>query len=467
MVFEAVDVQGAMNNKEMGSTQNRLEAEVSIFKPKENFGRNRNLLIFFPLLVLIDILVFETIVGVLILLGIALLFVSLLKPKFLYFALVSLLSIEGFQAVSSVSYPKIAAVLLMMGLTIRLTLTKGSIPVDDNYKYFFLFFVGSLVSFAFATNFVKSLTTYLTYISLFIFYVFTRYFLRKERDIHTALNCLFISTLIAFAIVQTLGLSVRSVSSRISSGIGDPNGYAAFILVLIPLVLYRIMHSFGIARILYWGCLISFLMLLVMTGSRGGMLGFIGASGILIYHYSIGKLRQLFLFFLTAAVIAYFIAPDFFWERAQTITNPGAEKGHSISVRIDNYKAALKIFADYPIAGVGLTNFKFIGGDYGAKGGGVVHNTYLEILTGGGLLSFIPFGLILVSLWRKLKLRKKYNKKTRDLLICLRASFVAILITSFFLTADNNKILWFLFALISSTYYEASKQKVLSNVENS
>jgi hypothetical protein len=84
--------------------------------------------------------------------------------------------------------------------------------------------------------------------------------------------------------------------------------------------------------------------------------------------------------------------------------------------------SSFDMFKDYPVAGVGLRNFYLNGRKYGATAVTVVHNSYLEILTGGGLLSFLPFALILVNVWRKLRLRKHYDGQERDLLICLKAS---------------------------------------------
>jgi O-antigen ligase len=416
-------------------------------------------LVFLALLSLVSLTVIEIKIGLAILAGLVLLVTVLIRPQFIYLLMLSLLSFEGFSALESVSYPKIVGLLLIIGLTLRLALTKELIPKDSAYKYFFLFFTGSLVSFAVAANFSLNLRMYITYIALFIFYIFTRYFIKSMDDISRALNFIFLSTILVFAFVQIMGLSVRSgVSSRIASGIGDPNAFASYIMVLVPLVFYQALNSSGISRTLYWSCLVSFLLLLVLTGSRGGVLGFLGATGVLIYYYGVGKTKYVVLLTITITTIAFLFIPDTYWKRMSTIMNPQTEEGSSIETRLDNYKAAVKMFLDYPIVGVGMYHFKYRSSDYGASRGKVVHNTYLEVLTGGGLLSFIPFSLILMNSWRKLKLRRKYGGSTRDLLICLKASFVSILITSSFISGDHEKILFLLLALISSAHYASVKQ---------
>jgi O-antigen ligase len=435
-----------------------------LYKIKKDFTINIPFLILaFILLFLVELLVIKIKLGLFILLAVVLFLIVLLKPVFIYFLLVSLFSIEGFTILPGASYPKLLGILLLIGLMMRIAITKEWIPEDSSYKYFLLFFLGGLVSFAFAKNLSVSVTSYITYISLFCLYVLTRYFLKDTEHIKKALNYLFFSTLILFAIVQTIGLSVRGdYSLRVSGGIGDPNEFASYLLVLMPLSLYMAMSSSGVWRFSYWICLVSFLVLTVLTASRGGVLGFLGIMAVVIYYYSKERLKQLFFLILILLAIAYFNIPENFWFRVSMITNPEIESSvgeSSIKIRLENYQAALKMFLDFPFAGVGLNNFQLNCRNYGASKEIVVHNTYLEILTGGGLITFIPFSIILVNCWRKLKVNKTYNRNIRDLFICLKASFVSILITSFFISGDHKKILWFLLALISSAYYIASNQK--------
>ncbi len=433
-----------------------------MFKYYSNSNVTILIALFVSLLFLFTFLVFETRLGLAVLLGAVFLITALIRPAYIYYLLISLFSVEGFAAFENASYAKIAGLILMSGLLLRLALTKDSIPKDSSYKYFLLFFTGSVVSFAFAKNISVSLQIYITYISLFILYIFTRYFLKSLDDIHKALNYIFFSTILISVAVTVMHISVRTeLSSRISSGMADPNEFASYILVLTPLALYRATRSRGILRIMYWGVLMSCLLLLADTGSRGGMLGFLGASAILTYHYGIGKIRQIVIFLILVATIIFFCVPDDFWFRASTIIHPDAEsqiQGTSISYREHAYLAALRMFLDNPMAGVGLYNFQFNSGDYGILKTSVVHNTYLEILTGGGLLSFIPFLLILINCWRKLNIRMRVDNNIRALLISLKASFASILITSFFLSADHKKILWFLLGLISSVTYTAVEQ---------
>ncbi len=427
------------------------------------------LVLFVPLLFFFTIFVFEIKIGIIILSGAVLFFAVLLRPQLIYFLLLALFSMEGLTAVPGASYVKLLGILLIIGLTLRLAMTREALPQDSSYKYFLLFLTGSLVSFGFAKDLSTSLHSYTTFISLFLLYGMTRYFLRSFQDIHTSLDCLFFSTVLISILVQTTGLSGQAnpFTSRISGGIGDPNEFASYILVLLPLAYYRATSNVGIKRSLNWLFVMIFLMFLVLSGSRGGVLGFLGAASVLIYYYSIGRFRQLFFLLLIAVTICYFAVPNDFWSRASTILHPETTGDMSIDVRLENYKAALKMFRDYPLTGVGLRNFEFNSAEYGATVKTVVHNTYLEVLTGGGLLSFIPFLLIIVNAWRKLRLREVYDENIRHFLICLKASFVSLFITSLFISVENKKIMWFLFALISTVSYMAENPRILHEMRQS
>jgi len=421
------------------------------------------LVLFIPFLFLCTFLVFDLKVGLIILAGSALFLTALLKPKVIYLLLLALFSMEGFTAVPGSSFAKLLGILLIAGLTLRLAMTREAIPKDSSYKYFLLLLTGGIVSFGFAKNLSVSLHSYITFISVFLLYGMTRYFLISIEDVNSSLNVLFLSTVLTFLIVQVAGLSQHDVgqTSRISSGMGDPNEFASYILVLLPLAYYKATIDWGVKRILNWAFIALFLVLLVLSGSRGGLLGFLGAAAVLIYYYSIGRLRQIFFLILIAAAIFYFAVPHDFWTRASTIVHPKTKGDVSIAVRLENYQAALKMFRHHPLAGVGLRNFEFNGAKYGASAQTVVHNTYLEVLTGGGLLCFIPFFLIIADSWRKLRLRKSYDRRIRDLLICLKAAFVSLLITSFFISVENKKIMWFLFALISTVFYVVENQRMV------
>ena len=431
-----------------------------LFKIKDNIYISIPLLFFFLVSTYLSRFYLDDIrVWLVIIIGTTVLLVLFLNPFYFYLIFICMIALEGIPLLEKISFAKIFGVIITAFLFFKFLVTREKIDLGDRfYLYFVLFMMAGLASTFISVEYFSSLSLLLTYLSLGLLFFVTRYFLISSTNIDKTLTCLILSTLITYIIIHLTGQSesLYSYSSstwRISGGAGDPNSLASVVLVALPLTLYRAIYSHGILRLLFYVAFASFVILLIYTGSRGGMLGFLGMTGVLVYHYGSRRIKQISFFALISAGILYFLTPDEFWFRASTIFNPEAEKGSSISGRLILYQAALRMFLDHPFIGVGIANFVSNSFNYGAPLGLVTHNTYLEILSGGGLLTFIPFALIFLDCARKLKLNKNYDAKSRDLIICLRASFISILITAFFYTADHEKILWFLFALISSVYY--------------
>lgn len=399
-------------------------------------------------LVLVTLSVFSPRSGLIAIAAIITFTVALLRPKAVFFAMIALLPVTAFDLLGNVSYIRFVGLLLTVCLGLRIAMLHIDIPQDDTYKYFGLFFIGGTLSLFSAVNPPVSIERLFTYLSLFLFYFLGRYFFRQLRDVNISVDVLILSTL-SF---QFLGVKTHSGLQRISAGVGDPNGYAALLDVLIPLAIYRWVNARGVQRMLYLPVIIALTVLLLLTGSRGGYLGFLGAACVLLYHYGARRILAATVLAVYLAGTVYFAAPDWFWQRAESIT-ASEGKDSSIDLRIDHYRAALQMFLEHPVSGVGLNNFQFNNLEYGDVHSQVVHNSYLEVLTGGGLLCLIPFLMIEWACWRKLSLKHCHEKALCDLLVCLKASFVSLLTTGLFLSADYDKTLWFVFALISSAYY--------------
>jgi O-antigen ligase len=266
-----------------------------------------------------------------------------------------------------------------------------------------------------------------------------------------------LSTIGAFVSLQALGISVKDVDTqRVSSGIGDPNEYALFILALIPLCFYKILSSSTLLKKVMFNALLILLSgIFFYTGSRGGLIGFLGLIGVFLFYFTKKYFKELFIFFALISVIFVFTL-DEIGERTSNVIH--GEELAPVQMRFSFYRAAWKMFLDHPISGVGTHNFINYANQYGAYGRYVTHSTYLEILSGTGILGFIPFLLLLIHSWKKLTIASNSQSNFKDLLICCKASYVSIIISGSFISADTNKIFWFLLALIGSTHMIAGKK---------
>lgn len=192
---------------------------------------------------------------------------------------------------------------------------------------------------------------------------------------------------------------------------------------------------------------------LASSGSRGAWLG--AVAGItLLFVYSRASLGAKVALVAAAALgvlIAQSVSFDS-WARVQTLDT------FTVDTRTSMYLAALLLFVQHPLIGVGLTNYQVLMSsvvDWAYGAGNVAHNTYLQILAENGLIGFVLFfGPVFYVFYRNLK---KAREHTAALLSCtgLAVFFVHGLFDFQFTTAPQYLLLFaILFALSSQTAFE-------------
>lgn len=149
-----------------------------------------------------------------------------------------------------------------------------------------------------------------------------------------------------------------------------------------------------------------------------------------------------------------------FWAEIMSSFEEGTEEGTGAD-RWVLWEAALRVFMERPLLGVGLRNFGVFGAFHFEPGelGGMYanpgalynhppHNLYVEILAEGGILGFAAFVWILVDFWkRNATLRSAQAEfrwrriggrfSMRPLALGLEASMVAYLVDSLFYTLTS------------------------------
>lgn len=113
------------------------------------------------------------------------------------------------------------------------------------------------------------------------------------------------------------------------------------------------------------------------------------------------------------------------------------------SGRVELWKNALNTFANNPIFGIGI-NSTIPYGIINYNNNHYVHNTLLEVLSEGGIISFSIFLIWIVSLYRYCFKIYKYNKKE----IFILGSYVALVCQMIFLSILYNEMFYFFILLI-------------------
>ena len=256
---------------------------------------------------------------------------------------------------------------------------------------------------------------------------------------------------------------------------GDPNEFASILIILLPISAYIYIISQNIyVKIISVAGFVTFLLGITFTYSRGAYLTFMVLAVLTMFKIIGGKNRVKILavtvpLILVGALVINFTLADSILDRVETLSSIGSSDVQSVrgSLNIRRYlyfTEAPRIFFEHPIIGVGFRGF-----EESSKYGFVAHNTYLEVLTGTGLLGFIPFILVLFFSWRELKKIqsiKPTNKDQRYLTFyahALEVGFLSYLVAAMFLSLDVSKMTWLQISLCAVLFNIARLQKPRSD----
>ncbi|WP_417204708.1 O-antigen ligase family protein [Acetoanaerobium sticklandii] len=199
----------------------------------------------------------------------------------------------------------------------------------------------------------------------------------------------------------------------------------------------------------------------ILTGSRGGLVGFALGLGILILYY-LKKNWQLAISLLCLFVIMGLIFTQvdlsyFDGQFTQRILSKliGFESG--LDVRLSLGYSALLMGNDYPLTGVGRGNFIYNSAPYFERiemkyHDDIPHNTYLglyaEVGVVGFVLYFMPLWLIIVAFIKRFKEDKNFIFEQGETLPWLIAGGVALALQAFVLNVENRRFLWYLAGIL-------------------
>ncbi|SFN11064.1 O-antigen ligase family protein [Thermodesulforhabdus norvegica] len=278
---------------------------------------------------------------------------------------------------------------------------------------------------------------------------------------------------------QTKGLSSLFPDQRVNRAMGTlshPNFLAYFLELLTPMALVLFLaHEAGYYRIFSLICWISGTFALILTKSRGAwaaypvgisvvlFLWFVGYTGRRILERKIvGRVFAIaFIGFLTLVTVAPVIKGRLF-----------GEDYRAAAVRMPLNKAALSVFEEFPITGVGMNNFSEVFKIYDRTGFSrifrgykhVVHNMYLLIAVEAGLPGLLLLVIFLMLpffySWKKRYEGCQIERALSAALIGICGGLAAHMIhclvdPGFMLSRHTSFLVFFLIALSGAIYRSA------------
>lgn len=192
----------------------------------------------------------------------------------------------------------------------------------------------------------------------------------------------------------------------------DPNDIALIMVAAIPVALSLMSGGIKAARVVLSITAVVFLMAILKTGSRGGVIGIVVVGFCLLRRPPGKRLGLARILIFAAAVLVMFSATGDLKERFSALLhgedyNLSSESG-SGEGRLIIWSDGLKLFMRKPLFGVGVGQFKTaMGQTYGDRSWVTAHNIYLQVLVELGIGGLALFAGMIHAVWRNTRISRQ------------------------------------------------------------
>jgi len=257
-----------------------------------------------------------------------------------------------------------------------------------------------------------------------------------------------------------LGITMPGTVTRYTAS-GFNSNEAAFILVLgIPIAWYLALTSTRRSTSVVYGCyLLAAIVAVVLTGSRGAFVSLVVA--LMLIPWSLPRLSRRARMSSTVLVVAAMsaasaLAPRATYERLES-TAQAIEQG-DFGGREALWNAGVELFLERPIGGVGAGGYLYATRPLGFPS--VSHQTFLEVLTGQGLVGLLLFLGIFIATFHKIPRMPSLERK---FWIVLSATLLIGLLPR---TYDDRKPLWFVLGIAAAQSAFVRRDARMSSLPN-
>jgi putative inorganic carbon (hco3(-)) transporter len=270
-----------------------------------------------------------------------------------------------------------------------------------------------------------------------------------------------------FAILGLVSAGQHTSGNTGSGFIGDENDFALALNTMIPFAYFYFMsYRNGFKKYFSLILVLVFVLGVVASNSRGGWVGLMAVVAFCI----IRSKRKLLSFGIVAIIFlvgALFAPPDYF----QQITTISDTHESTAQTRINYWKAAVRMYADNPIVGVGAGNGPFRMSDYvqgfrssATQWGRTFHGTIPQVMAELGTLGIGLYLLMLIYAFKTLFRTKRRaiaeaDESTTALADGLTGSLIGYLTCATFLSTAYYPQLWTLFVLVIILKYIPGKEE--------
>ncbi len=227
----------------------------------------------------------------------------------------------------------------------------------------------------------------------------------------------------------------------------NPNDMALHLVMMTPLaVCLALASKNALARWIYFAMAALFVGANTVTFSRGGFLGLVAVSVVLIWKLARKSRLNVSIAAIFFGGLFVLLAPGNYGVRILSIFGLAADPVGSSDQRRELLERSIIVSLRNPW-GIGIGNFPIVG-----VHNLVTHNAYTQVSSELGLLGLAAYLVFMISPFRKLGAieRQLFAKDRHDwfyyLSIGLQASIVGYMVSSFFVSVAYN---WFIYYLIA------------------
>ena len=259
--------------------------------------------------------------------------------------------------------------------------------------------------------------------------------------------------------------------SRLRGPVDDPNFWAQSLVLLLPLGLWWFQTSRRpLERAVVAIGMLAVLAAILQTESRGGLLALIVAI-VVLGALSRGPMRRVAAVIPLILIVGVIATGQLDRVTALTDlrTDPAAAQDEALTGRLSENLAALAMFEDRPVIGIGAERFEENYSDYAATFGiddrieRQAHNSYLEMAAESGILGLGTFiGMLVVGFALAIAARRRL-KDAGDADMALLAEVMiaglaAYSVAAIFLHQAFPEYLWLGLGLIAAIHYYATRR---------
>lgn len=321
---------------------------------------------------------------------------------------------------------------LMFGSILVINRSESLYPKLSYFKSYGTFVMYCMLSLIWAEDWTQSMTFIPGMFRILIISFFLSARIVDKSGFETIFKLFVFSVLLKLCIVgQMMYNSYGSdmIYERFGLIFGyNPNDIAVSCVCASSFLIYQIIEKQNKLRLIFIiVCLIIFVVTILLTQSRKGLLGLFLFPLLFFYFNRVSVKKHALLLFVLTVLFLLLISSSYFYDisggaldRLNGLFAEGSMKDGSTKMREDLISKAISIWYENPLCGIGLNNFAL---HSGVSKGYYSHNNYTEILSGLGLIGFFLYYIPIISV-----LLKMFNRKINTPLAILLKCLVVVLL---------------------------------------